>query len=248
MQRHPCLGSRRAHSPKPRWVVCRLALLCASAGSLVVAFDASESGAASATKGDIVRSDSASASAFLGGYAVTPPNGFASASATFVVPKINCVGQSFTQQALGVSNGFPASVRSAISLECNPSPTYEFDAAVNGEIVIEEGVEPGDTVVTSLFQTGATEEAEIHDLTNGEYWFASNSPVGDTSIDIGSTATIPVESFAKVTFSNVQVNGDFLSFESPTRFNQLNGGNILVKTSAIASPGDAFSVKFKRSS
>jgi hypothetical protein len=57
---------------------------------------------------------------------------------------------------------------------------------------------------------------------------------------------VPLPSFAKTTLSNATVNGDYFGFESPTQYNALDGGVILVKSSALATgaTGSAFSLAF----
>ncbi len=112
---------------------------------------------------------------------------------------------------------------------------------------------PGDVVVASLFQSATSTWAEIHDLTNGEYWVASNSVnQGDTVVDIGTLTEdaccgSPVPTFSKIKYTNATVNGDYLGFDSPTEFNTLNGGDLLIKAGAVTTSGtgSSFSDTFK---
>ena len=83
------------------------------------------------------------------------------------------------------------------------------------------------------FQSGTSTGAEIHDLTNGQYWFDDNSiNQGDTIVDIGTLTEapeVPIPTFTKLKFTNATVNGDYLGFDSPTQYNTLNGGDLLIK-------------------
>jgi hypothetical protein len=135
---------------------------------------------------------------------------------------------------------------------------YKYQVSIGAEGVLEAGAVAGDTVVTSIFQTGSVEEGEIHDLTNGRYWYAGSSPVPDSIASVGTFRTAecirgqscPNPDFGTVTFSNVLVNGDYLSFEDPAQYDQegttsLHQTVYLTKTSSIASPGDSFTLTFK---
>ena len=54
------------------------------------------------------------------------------------------------------------------------------------------GAAAGDVVVASLFQSGSTTFAEIHDLTANVVWFANNNVnQGDTVVDIGTLSEAP---------------------------------------------------------
>ena len=56
--------------------------------------------------------------------------------------------------------------------------------------------------------------------------------------------------FGKISFANATVNGDYLGFDAPTRFNALNGGDTLVKTSALktTATGSTFTAQYKKGS
>jgi len=107
-------------------------------------------------------------------------------------------------------------------------------------------------VVTSLFQTANRMEAEIHDLTNGEYWVAADAAPGTGVSPLLAFnepyATAAIQPFTPVTFSSVQVNGDYLGFENPTQLEVNRGGPTLVKSNALSSYGSKFTVTFKQSS
>jgi len=55
--------------------------------------------------------------------------------------------------------------------------------------------------------------AEIHDLTNGEYWFADGGPGELTVAWLGSVTDGGggVPSFTTASFTNAEVNGDYHS-------------------------------------
>ncbi len=109
-------------------------------------------------------------------------------------------------------------------------------------------------VVASLFQSSSSTYAEIHDLTANVFWFANNNfNQGDTTVDFGTfneSPSRPVPTFSTVKFTNATVNGDYLGFESPTEFNALNGGDLLIKTGHLATSGtgSTFSAAFKHAS
>ena len=134
-----------------------------------------------------------------------------------------------------------------------PGDNYEFKtlaAAFN-----KPGAAAGDVVVASLFQSATSTWAEIHDLTNGEYWVASNNVnQGDTAVDLGTfnevQVGVAVPTFSKIKFTNATVNGDYLSFDGPTQFNALNGGDLLMKAGALttSATGPSFSDTFKHAS
>ena len=105
-----------------------------------------------------------------------------------------------------------------------------------------------------MFQSGTSTRAEIHDLTNGQYWFDDNSiNQGDTIVDIGTLTEapeVPIPTFTKLKFTNATVNGDYLDFDSPTQYNTLNGGDLLIKAGVLttSATGSSFSDKFKAAS
>ncbi|HXW35518.1 MAG TPA: hypothetical protein VEJ87_13145 [Acidimicrobiales bacterium] len=198
----------------------------------------------------------ASASPITGaGYGATPPFGLASASATFKVPTITCPSDD-VQQLMGVFDA-GGDLFAGISSSCSGStPTYEFYDFVNGSSNVKSGVKPGDVVVTSMSQTGNKEATEVHDITSGAYWYAYAPPNPDSTIYVGLddlcvsssfSCPDPVIQFTKTKFSNVQINGDYLSFEKPTQYDETSGSKTLVATSNIGSPGDNFTLTFKAS-
>jgi hypothetical protein len=198
----------------------------------------------------------ASVSGSVAGFYSVPAIGFASASATLVVPKLTCTSKtSDAGQFFGLFDTDPTSTTgaaravSAVSVLCGSSgPTYSFFAFVAGKELAPTGVEPGDTIVVSLAQTASDETATVADLTTKETVTESNTPVPDTAIAVGADSTVPSEQFSKAVFTKVQVNGQYLNALPSTQYDLLNGAKTLIKTSGIASPGDSFSLTFKHSS
>ena len=88
--------------------------------------------------------------------------------------------------------------------------------------------------MTSLFESPTGAQAEIHDMTQSVYW-VSGTPgaIKDTMIDIGTyneaSIGLPLANFGKVTYTNTTVNGDYLGFDAPTKFNSFNGADTLVR-------------------
>jgi hypothetical protein len=248
-------GSRLAAGARRAW---RLAMVMAGAGALTMGFAgvASAGASAPATASPGLSPADASVSGSVAGYYATPNVGFASASATLVVPKLTCSSKTVgAGQFLGLFDTNPTSgstaahAVSAVEVLCGSSgPTYNFFTFINGNTLAPTGIKPGDTVVLSLAQTASTELATVDDLTTKETVTDSNTPLPDTAISIGADSTVPTEQFAKAAFSRVQVNGQYLNAVPSTEYDLLNGAKTLIKTSGIASPGDAFSLTYKHSS
>jgi hypothetical protein len=198
--------------------------------------------------------EAASASTYLAGYQVSPSGGLASASVTFTVPTITACTAANAIQLDGVyTNTFNSFA--LVQTSC-PGPLYQYIFATEaGTKGGEGGVAPGDVVVTSLFQSESATSVEIHDLTNGAYWFdQSRINQRDTNVDIGTLSWtsygLPVPTFTKVKFTNATVNGDYLGFDSLTRYNAFNGGDLVIKSGALttSATGSSFSDKFKAAS
>jgi hypothetical protein len=204
---------------------------------------------------------SAGASTYLAGYQVTPSGGLASASVTFTVPSITCTGNDKKTGAKmfdGVYTDSLATYAFVASFCTTTGPAVEFLLTTPAGGGPETGVSPGDTVVASMFQSSSSTWAEVHDLTSGFYWFSEDGiNGGDTVIDIGSLNQFsigggPVPTFTKVKFSNATVNGDDLGFGSvgATQFNDLNGGDLLIKSGVLTTTGagTSFADTFKHAS
>ena len=100
-----------------------------------------------------------------------------------------------------------------------------------------------------MFQSGTSTDADIRDLTSGSHWFETDpTNVGDTAIGIGTYLTGQVASFAPITMSNAQVNGEYLGFESPSRYKDVST-HTLVASSALTTTarGTSFALTFKHS-
>ncbi len=225
----------------------RAAMVMVGAGSLALGL----AGAASAAAPGSVRPAAASISSTVAGYYAVPSQGFASASATFVVPKATCT-ENGTGNFFGIVDDNPTSGSSsataiaALSVVCSgTTPVYKSQTFISGTEAGQLTAKPGDTVVVSLFQTASIEVAAFSDLTTGKSADIPESPIPDSAVSIGVDSTVPTEKFTPVTFTKVQVNGQYLSQVPSTEYDLLNGAKLLVKTSAIASPGDSFSVTFK---
>lgn len=202
--------------------------------------------------------EGASAGTYLAGYQATPAGGVASASATFTVPKFTCTNKDKTDVAefdLGVyMDNFEAF--SWINVICSIRGAVYYYLLGSGSGETSEPATAGDTVVTSVSESATTTFAEIHDLTNGQYWSHDGpNAADDTHVDIGSLNYVAangqsIPTFSKVTLSNASVNGDYLGFEAPTEYNALDGGVPLVNTGALATSasGSTFSLTFKHAS
>ena len=200
----------------------------------------------------------AGSSTYLAGYQATPTGGLASASVTFTVPKISCTTADKNKSAAEWNGVYTDSLNAYafVAGYCPTSgaPLYDWVFATLAGPFDKSGAAAGDVVVASLFQSGSSTYAEIHDLTANVFWFADN-PInqGDTKVDIGTfneAPSRPVPTFTTANFTNATVNGDYLGFESPTEFNALNGGDLLIKSGKLhtTAAGSAFTEAFKHAS
>ncbi len=202
--------------------------------------------------------EAASSSTYVAGYLATPNGGLASASVTFTVPTISCTAADKGEDAT-LEPGVFTDTLSAIAVVdayCTSSgPAYNYLLATDSGSYFPTGAAPGHVVVASLFESATSTWAEIHDLTNGEYWYDDNSAnQGDTVADIGTLSfdylDIPVPTFKKVLFTKATVNGDYLGFDSPTEYNTVNGSDLVIKAGALttSATGSGFSDTFKHAS
>jgi hypothetical protein len=191
----------------------------------------------------------------LAGYLATPKNGFASASATFVVPTEPSCSDTFDSlsQVFGVITNDLATEAGIYEYCDNSTPVYDYLAETPAG-VIEEPATPGDTVVASMFETEKITEAEVHDITNGQYWVGTYGAGGtDTTIGIGVLDVFapPALPFSTTTMSMVQVNGDYLGFESPEQLKMTasgdNSNQTLVTSGSLTAHGSSFKLTFKQS-
>ena len=70
-------------------------------------------------------------------------------------------------------------------------------------------------------------EAELHDLTQHAYLYSTSTDnAGATTVFIGAQANPlhNLDTFTKAVVANATLNGDYLGFESPTRYNYTQFG------------------------
>jgi len=99
--------------------------------------------------------------------------------------------------------------------------------------------------VASIFADSSVTQATVHDLTSGYTWVADGSPVALTGAFMGSfylNEFWPFAPFNTTTFSKSQINGDYIAFENPARWNYKYGGAV-VHTSPL-SGGDSFKLSY----
>lgn len=194
------------------------------------------------------------ASQTMAGYQVTPTGGLASASATLTIPNISCTPGTPSDLSIGLSANGAGSAGFGDS--CNPGGTTGLQFSVKAGSSGEQGdttlvPKPGDVVVLSVFQSSTTTEAELHDLTQHGYIYSiSAGNAGATTVFIGTTANPlhDLDSFTKAVVTNATINGDYLGFDSPTRYNYTGFGTTpIIKTSAITTnaAGSTFSLTNK---
>jgi hypothetical protein len=209
---------------------------------------------ASHSRSAAVRASTATPQPYFAGYGNSESHGLASVSATFKIPTLNCSTGISTPEYIGAYSGpsVPPKAEAQITLACNgTTPTYTYHFSTAAGSFNEPGAAPGDTVVTSFYQTGSWTQAEIHDLTNGDNWYANT---GAASTDFGyavgvkePNTTSPIAQFTPVTFTSVQVNGTYLGYDTPIQYNLVRGADTLATTSVVTPHGSAFNVTFRRS-
>ena len=184
-----------------------------------------------------------------------------SAGATFVVPTLNCAGNTGQLgESFGVEEGsfgpFTGNPQAIVQEECNQTtPSYQFIVLVGATKFVEGGVGPGDTVVASFFQASNFAQATVHDLSSGYTWVAQGAPPNPgAAADIGEFDVIPSSAplapapFGSVTFTKVQVNGDYLGFSNTLgQWNLKQGSVVNITTGAIAAGHDSFKQTFRHS-
>jgi hypothetical protein len=201
--------------------------------------------------------EAAGSSNGLAGYYLPPTGGLASASVTFTVPKVTCTKSDKSKDAVQYEGVYTIAldVYALVGTSCSSTGTaYQYFFSTNAGSFTESGAAPGDTVVTSVFESKSSTYAEIHDLTANLYWVASN-PVnqGDTAIAIGALNGtyngVPIPTYTTVKFSNATVNGDYLGFDSPEQVNTVNASDSVLIAKAgklkTTGAGSSFSVSFE---
>jgi hypothetical protein len=182
-----------------------------------------------------------------------------SAGATFVVPTLNCAGNTKTLGEnfgveQGASDSFYGYEQSIVQAECHgATPSYHFIVKVGTTSFTEPGVSPGDTVVASFFQDSTYAQSTVHDLTSGDTWIAEGSAFSLGAADIGefdavpSTAPLHVAPFGTVTFKDCQVNDDYLGFgNNLSAWNLKLAGIVNITTGAITGE-NSFKLTFHHS-
>ena len=229
----------------------RRARLCAVAGTIVTISIAVISGlAVPASAAPSLRPTN---NVNFSGYYATPAIGLASVSTTFKVPTINCssgITQGVAFGAIADINSSTAAARSQVRAQCTgTTASYQLFVLANTSEFVENGVGPGDKVVASIFQTVTGISAEIHDLTSGFYYVADGSANGATGAGAGAeqiTTPTPelIAPFATPTFTKAEVNGDYIGFDTPIRYDMATGSNVIMKAGLLTDGGDQFAVAF----
>jgi len=210
-----------------------------------------------------------SLTSFLGAYWTSAPTiggnlYLTSASTTFVVPAVKCAGNSkHLGDNFGVEEGaggaFIGYIQALVTAECiQTTASYHFRVAVGTTAFKEVGVSPGDTVVASWFYTSSLSEAIVHDLTSGYTWDAvgaapptalsSPADIGEFDLETSSNSSFAPAPFGTVTFTQSQVNGDYLGFgNNIDAWNlQLGLHGYNITTGPIASDQESFTVTFDK--
>jgi hypothetical protein len=243
----------RSGTTRLRGLGVALGILCS--GSLMVA--------------SALPASASSLTSSLGAYWTSAPtiNGtiyLTSASTTFVVPTVNCAGQTrHLGDNFGVEEGaggaFIGYIQALVTTECKKAtPSYHFRVAVGTTAFTEVGVSPGDTVVASWFYTSSLSEAIVHDLTSGYTWDAvgaepptalsSPADIGEFDLETATNSSLAPAPFGKATFTQSEVNGDYLGFgNNIAAWNlQLGLHGFNITTGPIGSDQERFTVTFDK--
>jgi hypothetical protein len=177
-------------------------------------------------------------------------NSWASVGATFKVPTINCSSGASRGQAFGVEadeNGQIAAWSKVDAVCTGTKATYTLDVLANQTNFVEPGVSAGDVVVASAYQTATYIASTVHDLTSGYTWVADGSPIPNvyaTGVFIGATnLKYTWAPFTTTSFTQVQVNGDYLGYQKPLQYNYGPPGSLLARTSALHG-GESFTLSY----
>jgi hypothetical protein len=184
------------------------------------------------------------------GYVDTPSGGLASASVTFQIPTVNCTVTPNATVSEGVNTSTLRTWALAQESCSSGTPGYSFTVGTPaGSASDLAGASPGDTVVTSMFQSGTSTYADIRDLTSSAHWFeADPTNVGDTGIGIGAYLTERVASFTTTTMSNAQVNGESLGFERPSGYRDFSTHTLVARSAlTTTASGTSFALTFRNS-
>jgi hypothetical protein len=187
-----------------------------------------------------------------------------SASTTFVVPTVNCAGNTkHLGDNFGVEEGaggaFVGYLQALVTTECKQTtPSYHFRVEVGTTVFTEIGVSPGDTVVASWFYTSTLSESIVHDITSGYTWDAvgaapptalsSPADIGEFDLETPAVNALRPAPFGTATFTQCQVNGDYLGYgNNIAGWNlQLGKGGVNITTGPIASDHESFTVTFDK--
>jgi hypothetical protein len=193
----------------------------------------------------------------LAGYLTTSSP--TSIQATMRVPPLFCPGSGSFETSAGVAlqgpNETPVALEiDRVYLSCeNGVPSYE------GRFVYEMGASI--TSVPWTFTPRVGDELEFK-ITSGVIFSAvvkdvtrrAKSSVSATcracagaAADV-SMESAPVPPFTKVNWTQVRVNSGTLAASHPTRYEEVNGSDVLIKTSRITGGGTAFMNRFVASS
>jgi hypothetical protein len=72
---------------------------------------------------------------------------------------------------------------------------------------------PGDTVVASIFETSNTTQAEIQDLTNGQFWLDYCTTTSDSRPRLSTTTPTPVRTNVVITTSALKTASSGSGFQ-----------------------------------
>jgi len=230
----------------------------ASAGASVVAHRHSASASTlAAPEHQLGAAKAGSNDQFLAGWYAFTSGGLASASTTFRVPTATCPASGTTDLGFGVfgiqagASDLSYSSQANVQLDCAGGvATYYISAFTTGDGNDYVPTNPGDLVVTSLYENGTNTTATVHDLTTHVTVTSTGASDLDDQVNTGSynyfySAPSTISGFGKVKFTEAQVNGDYLKYSNPQQLNMAGVHPVQIATGALTAAGDGFTQTFR---
>jgi hypothetical protein len=184
--------------------------------------------------------------------------GVASAGATFTMPKTWSCARATDEEWLlpGIwvlDESGVLSQQVDVNFNCHEGALFMGDEIEAGK-AIDQGtvqVNNGDRIEASLTETASQTTGALRDLTTGTSVQVIGKPakhdftvfVGDAGPTLFSISKVPT--FTSIAFTNVQINGQYIGDETPTRYElESDGVTVQIKTSALTGDGDTFRTSF----
>jgi hypothetical protein len=185
-------------------------------------------------------------------------NGLASVSATFTMPSFSCVHSGDQEWLLPGIWAFASGTLTEqvdVNFNCNSGSTLQVGyACLTDGCGTSLSPNVGDRMIASLAYTPTATVATLKDVTQGtKTQFVGAARTTDDVVLVGDVGpdwffggiVKKVPQFTRVSFSQVQVNGEYLvDGPFPTQYNLKTAVPLQITTSAILSDGKSFVTTF----